>query len=88
VILKGDIGDLVPIVYALRLERHRIALGGVHPIWAKPFLTIIGNALNQHAPELEVLNISGLSMQRIIELVDNSVSRHRAGRKWNWQSGY
>ena len=71
VILKGDIGDLVPIVRALRPATRRIALVGGASDLDKAVLTIIRNALNQHEPELEVSDISGLSMQRIIERVDN-----------------
>ena len=69
VIFKGDIGDIVPMARALRPGMRRIALVGGASDLDKITLKVIRNALKQYEPEMEVLDITGLAMPRIIERV-------------------
>jgi len=69
VIFKGDIGDIVPMARALRPGMRRIALVGGASDLDKITLKVIRNAMKQYEPEMEVLDITGLAMSRIIERV-------------------
>lgn len=69
VILKGDIGDIVPMARTLRPGMRRIALVGGASDLDKITLKVIRNALKQYESEMEVLDVSGLAMPRIIERV-------------------
>ena len=69
VIIKEGVVDIIPMARALRPEIRRIALVGGSSAADKDSLTLIRNSLMQSEPEMDVLDLTELSMPRIIERV-------------------
>jgi PAS domain S-box-containing protein len=69
VLFKADIGDIIPVARTLKPGIRRIALVGGSSVSDKRNSAIFHNALRQYEPELEVMELNGLTMPQVLERV-------------------
>jgi PAS domain S-box-containing protein len=76
VIFKGDIGDIVPVVRALRPGLRRIALVGGASEVDRNYQAMVLQALKPYEPGVEVLNMTVRTIPDIVEQVSNLPPDH------------
>jgi len=64
--LKGDIGDIIPVIRSLRPQTRRIALVTGSSEFDKNTHSLIGAALRVYEPELEIMEVAGLPMSDLL----------------------